>query len=280
MSIPRTTAILAASIIFAAAAANAAPATAAAATAAGLLDVDSVQLPERIVRTAFAFLGVSYAPGGIGAPAGTKGAGFDCSGLVYRTFRDAADLDLPRSVAGLLASGRKALAPLHVGDLLFFDTLEGGAKGTPDHVGLYAGDGKFVHAASEGPHRGVTVSSLDQEYYRERYIDARRLLAWDTPSMEIDVTEATAGQPSREALRAWMPAGGPLRLMVACEREGGRFVVLTAFRDGVEAFRRRLRAGPAAPGTAIIIPGPGEWLVTVDLPGAQELAAVRFSVGE
>jgi sarcosine oxidase gamma subunit len=58
------------------------------------------------------------------------------------------------------------------------------------------------------------------------------------------------------------------------------FVVLTAFRDGVEAFRRRLRAGPQAPGTAILVPGPGEWLVTVDLPGDQELAAVRFTVGE
>jgi hypothetical protein len=57
-------------------------------------------------------------------------------------------------------------------------------------------------------------------------------------------------------------------------------VVLTAYRDGLEAFRRRLRAGPEAPGTAIIVPGPGEWLVTVDLPGGLELAAVRFTAGE
>jgi hypothetical protein len=279
MRIPRTTAVIAVSMLLAAAA-QAAPETTPPATPDGLLAVETVQLPERIVRTAYGFLGAAYARGGTGGTAGAKGAGFDCSGLVCRTFRDAAGLELPRSVSGLFASGRAAEAPLHVGDLLFFDTLEGGAKGAPDHVGIYAGAGAFVHAASEGPHRGVTVSSLEQEYYRRRYIGARRLLAWNTPTMEIDVTDAAAGRPSRGGLSARMPPGAPLRLLVACNREGGRFVVLTAFRDGVEAFRRRLRAGPQAPGTAIIVPGTGEWLVTVDLPGEQELAAVRFTAGE
>lgn len=282
MSFFRTTAAIAASALLAAAAADATPVTAAVPAAAtdGLIVVDSVQLPERIVRTAFGFLGASYARGGIGAPAGAAGAGFDCSGLVYRTFRDAAGLELPRSVSGLFGSGRKADQPLHVGDLLFFDTLEGGPRGTPDHVGIYAGGGRFVHAASEGLRRCVTVSSLDRDYYHARYIGARRLLAWNTPSMEIDVTEAAVSKPLRGELSARMPPGTPLRLQVACEREGGRFVILTAFRDGVEAFRRRLRAGPSAPGTAILVPGPGDWLVTVDLPGEQELAELRFTAGE
>jgi hypothetical protein len=282
MSFPRTTAAIAVSILLAASAAHAAPAaTPAAGTSAptsdGLLAVETVQLPERIVRTAYGFLGAAYARGGTGTSGSMT---FDCSGLVYRTFHDAAGLELPRSVSGLLASGRAAEAPLHVGDLLFFDTLEGGQKGTPDHVGIYAGAGQFVHAASEGLHRGVTVSSLDQDYYRSRFTGARRLLTWNTPSMKIDVTSAAAGRPNREELNARMPSGAPLRLLVACEREGGRFIVLTAFRDGVEAFRRRLRVGPEAPGTAILVPAPGEWLVTVDLPGEQELAAVRFTVGE
>jgi hypothetical protein len=239
--------------------------------------VETVQLPERIVRTAYGFLGAAYARGGTGTSGSMT---FDCSGLVYRTFHDAAGLELPRSVSGLLASGRAAEAPLHVGDLLFFDTLEGGQKGTPDHVGIYAGAGQFVHAASEGLHRGVTVSSLDQDYYRSRFTGARRLLTWNTPSIKIDVTSAAAGRPNRDELNARMPSGAPLRLLVACEREGGRFIVLTAFRDGVEAYRRRLRVGPEAPGTAILVPAPGEWLVTVDLPGELELAAVRFTVGE
>jgi hypothetical protein len=282
MTNPRWTAVIAASTLLAAAAAAASPATTAvpAEDTGGLMAVDSVRLPERIVRTAYGFLGTSYVRGGTGAPAGAAGAGFDCSGLVYRTFRDAAGMELPRSVSGLFATGRKADSPLHVGDLLFFDTLEGGPKGTPDHVGIYAGGRTFVHAASEGPRRCVTVSSLDQDYYRVRYIGSRRLLAWNTPSMEIDVTEASAGRPLHEALSARMPSGAPLRLQVACEREGGRLVMLTAFHDGVEAFRRRLRAGPSAPGTAILVPGPGEWLVTVDLPGAQELAVLRFTVDE
>jgi hypothetical protein len=270
-------------MLLAATAAYAAPGTASpAAVAAGrLLEVDTVQLPERIVRTAYGFLGAAYTRGGTGgAGSGAGGIVFDCSGLVYRTFLDAAAIELPRSVSGLLASGRAAEGPLHVGDLLFFDTLEGGPKGTPDHVGIYAGAGSFVHAASEGVHRGVTVASLGQEYYRSRFTGARRLLAWNTPSMEIDVTEATAQQPNRGELSARMPSGTPVRLQVACEREGGRFVVLTAFHDGREAFRRRLRAGPEAPGTVIIVPGPGEWLITVDLPGDQKLAEVRFTVDE
>jgi cell wall-associated NlpC family hydrolase len=284
MKAPRTTAAIVVSILLAAAAASAAPPAAAAAAAStpdsdGLLAVETVQLPERIVRTAYGFLGAAYASGGTGVADTTGSIAFDCSGLVYRTFRDAAGLQLPRSVAGLLASGRAAAEPLHVGDLLFFDTV-GGGNGTPDHVGIYAGDGRFVHAASEGAHRGVTVSALDQAYYRSRFTGARRLLAWNTPSMEIDVTQAAAGRPTRGALDARMPPGAPLRLLVTCDREGGRFVVLTAFRDGLEAFRRRLRTGPKAPGTAILVPGPGEWLVTVELPGEQELAAVRFTVGE
>jgi hypothetical protein len=281
MRIPRTTAAIAASILLAATSAPAAPGTASGASPAnGLIAVETVQLPERIVRTTYGFLGAAYARGGTGGSGSTGGRTFDCSGLVYRTFHDAAGLELPRSVSGLLAAGRAAEAPLHVGDLLFFDTLEGGEKGTPDHVGIYAGAGSFVHAASDGPHRGVTVSSLDQDYYRSRFTGARRLLVWNTPSMEIDVTEAAAGRPNREELDARMPSGAPLRLLVTCNREGGRFVTLTAFHDGVEAFRKRLRAGPEAPGTTIIVPGTGEWLVAVDLPGGQELAAVRFTAGE
>jgi cell wall-associated NlpC family hydrolase len=219
MIFPRATAAIAVSILLAATAAHAAPAA-----CEGLLAVETVQLPERIVRTAYGFLGAAYARGGTGGTGSAGGPVFDCSGLVYRTFRDAAAMELPRSVSGLLDAGRAAEAPLHVGDLLFFDTIEGGPKGTPDHVGIYAGAGAFVHAASEGPHRGVTVSSIDQAYYRSRFIGARRLLAWNTPRMEIDVTEATARQPSRDELSARMPSGSPLCLQVACEREGGRFV--------------------------------------------------------
>jgi len=274
----RTSAAIAVSILLAAIAAPTALGAAPPAVSGGLIAVDTVQLPERIVRTAYGFLGAAYASGGTGGAA--KERGFDCSGLVYRTFRDAAGLELPRSVSGLRASGRAAEAPLHVGDLLFFDTIGGGPNGTADHVGIYAGAGAFVHAASEGPHRGVIISSLDQDYYRSRLIGARRLLAWNTPSMEIDVTDAAVGRPNRRELSARMPSGSPLRLLVTCDRVGGRFVALTAFRDGVEAFQRRLRAGPAAPGTAILVPGPGEWLVTVELPGEQELAAVRFTAGE
>ncbi len=243
---------------------------------AGLLPVETVRLPETIILTAYGFLGRPYLSAGIG----DAGSGFDCSGLVYRTFRDAAGLDLPRGVAGQYAAGRAVDTPLHVGDLLFFDTVEGGRKGTPDHVGIYAGAGSFVHAASEGPHRGVTVSSLGQEYYRTRLIGVRRLLAWTAPSMAVDVTEATPAMPGSDEIGILLPPGAPLRLQVTCEREGGRFVILTAFRDGREAFQRRLRTYPGNPGVAVLQPGDGEWQVNVALAGGQVLAMIRFRVGE
>jgi hypothetical protein len=243
---------------------------------AGLLAVETVRLPEKILRTAYAFLGRPY----VSAGAGDGVAGFDCSGLVYRTFHDAAGLELPRGVAGQYAAGRPVDTPLHVGDLLFFDTVEGGRKGTPDHVGIYAGAGSFVHAASEGSHRGVTVSSLGQEYYRTRFIGARRLLAWNAPSMAIDVTEATPARPGADEIGVLLPPGAPLRLTVTCEREGGRFVILTAFRDGQEAFQRRLHAFPGNPAVAVLQPGDGEWQVNVALAGDQVLSSIRFRVGE
>jgi cell wall-associated NlpC family hydrolase len=252
------------------------PASAAASVRDGMIDVATIRLPETLLRTAYGFLGRPY----VSAGSGESGGGFDCSGLVYRVFHDAAGRDLPRGVAGQFAAGRPIDSPLHVGDLLFFDTVQGGPNGTPDHVGIYAGGGLFVHAASEGARRGVTVSSLGQEYYRARYLGARRLLAWNAPALGIDVTDVTPAMPGREEVDVILPPGVPLRLLVACEREGGRFVTLTAHRDGREAFRRRLKAFPGAAGVAVLQPGAGDWLVNVALAGGQVLAAVRFTVGD
>jgi cell wall-associated NlpC family hydrolase len=118
-----------------------------------------------LLQRALALLGTPYRWGGT-SPDG----GFDCSGLVGYVFRTALGIDLPRvsreqARTGELVADRAALA---AGDLVFF-----GRKGRVDHVGIYVGEGKFVHAPSRG--KDVTVSSLDTGYWSGKFMSARRI---------------------------------------------------------------------------------------------------------
>ena len=117
-----------------------------------------------VLQRAFTLLGTPYRWGGT-SPEG----GFDCSGLVGYVFRTIG-IDLPRvsrSMAneGTAVTDRTALTE---GDLVFF-----GKRGRVDHVGIYIGEGKFVHAPRTG--RDVTVSSMDSGYWSQKYLQARRL---------------------------------------------------------------------------------------------------------
>lgn len=106
----------------------------------------------------------------VGAPyryGGHTPRGFDCSGLVHYSYANAG-LAVPRTTSGLWSS----LAPIEgrqmrVGDLLFFNI-----EGKMSHVGLYLGDGRFVHAPSSG--KVVSVESLDNGYYQKAFIRAGR----------------------------------------------------------------------------------------------------------
>lgn len=113
------------------------------------------------VRIAMALVGRPYQWSGMGD------GGFDCSGLVAHVFA-ALGRSLPHSSfaqyeVGTIVS-RLALAP---GDLVFFHTYSPGAS----HVGIYVGEDRFVHASYS---RGVVISSLQDAYFRERFIGGRR----------------------------------------------------------------------------------------------------------
>lgn len=96
-------------------------------------------------------------------------AGFDCSGLVQFSFQQAG-IVLPRTTAAQLrASSPVRGSSLRRGDLLFFDQ-EGKKK---SHVGIYLGEGKFVHAPSSG--KRVRTDSLDSPYWRKHLSEVRRL---------------------------------------------------------------------------------------------------------
>jgi cell wall-associated NlpC family hydrolase len=95
--------------------------------------------------------------------------GFDCSGLVRYSYR-AAGMDLPHGTGPLSKISRPvSIRNLQKGDLLFFDQL--GKKYS--HVGIYAGDSKFVHAPSSG--KKVRMDSLQDGYWKKHFLEARRL---------------------------------------------------------------------------------------------------------
>ena len=119
-----------------------------------------------VLMRAISLVGTPYRYGG-----NTPESGFDCSGLVNYVYRDMLDMRLPRTTRDLIAmqGPRIASGELAGGDLVFF-----GSGGTVTHVGIYVGEGRFVHAPTTGG--TVRLDRLDGHYWRDHYSGSRRLL--------------------------------------------------------------------------------------------------------
>jgi hypothetical protein len=125
---------------------------------------ERVELQGRLVETALTFIGVPYRWGGT-----SKQNGFDCSGLVMTVYR-LHGMELPRSSADqFLVGDPVAIETLEKGDLVFFSI---GKSKRIDHVGIYRGDGKFIHAPGKG--RRISEAALYDMYFKTRYKGARR----------------------------------------------------------------------------------------------------------
>lgn len=109
----------------------------------------------------------------IGIPyryAGMSRKGLDCSGFVCLVYKDLSKAQLPHSSRKMSRLGQEV--SLHLaqsGDLVFF---KGGIFRSIDHVGIFLGDSRFVHASV---HKGVTYSSLEESYYKKRFAEIRRI---------------------------------------------------------------------------------------------------------
>jgi murein DD-endopeptidase len=118
---------------------------------------------ERAASSALRMVGKPYRYGGSGP------AGFDCSGLVQYSYKQAG-VTLPRATDEQLRASQPLRGQhLRRGDLLFFDQ-EGKKK---SHVGIYLGDGRFVHAPSSG--KAVRTDRLDSAYWKKHLSEARRI---------------------------------------------------------------------------------------------------------
>ena len=116
--------------------------------------------------------GAAIAQSMAGSPYRYGGAtprGFDCSGLVYYAYRKAG-LSVPRTTRDQYKrSERVALTDIHRGDLLFFKLSSRGIS----HVGIYTGNGRFIHAPSSG--KRVSYARLDDPYWKKRLLAAGRI---------------------------------------------------------------------------------------------------------
>lgn len=136
-----------------------------------------------MIVSAMNFLGVPYRRGG------NSDDGFDCSGFTRHVFESTLGFVLPRRVdeqahaPGLVTVKRDELAP---GDLVFFNTL----RRTFSHVGIYIGDGKFIHSPRSGAR--VRVEDMRQRYWTKRFTGARRA----EPLQSAAATGATAPVPA------------------------------------------------------------------------------------
>jgi len=124
----------------------------------------SEERAEALLQTLL-MLGVDYRYGGK-----SPETGFDCSGLVAHVFREAYGIELPHNARAQSEMGvRVSLAELRAGDLVFYNTL----NRPYSHVGIYLGDGRFVHAPKTGAQ--VRVEPISGRYWMQRFDGARRI---------------------------------------------------------------------------------------------------------
>jgi cell wall-associated NlpC family hydrolase len=130
----------------------------------GDLSSDNGTPKEKMLMEIIKYINTPYKYGGSSAE------GIDCSAFTQAVFSKSLAIKLDRTARGQYHEGQDVddVNDLQFGDLVFFDTSR---REKPGHVGIYIGDHLFVHAARSG----VTVSSLDMDYYAKRFMGGRRI---------------------------------------------------------------------------------------------------------
>ncbi|WP_044874778.1 C40 family peptidase [Pseudomonas sp. LFM046] len=145
---------------------------------ANLTDDEPYQMPslaDGLLERGFQLMGTPYRFGGRSLK-----TGFDCSGFVGYLFKEEAGIQLPRSTREMINLDAPVIArdDLKPGDIVFFNNR---GRGRVSHAGIYIGDDQFIHSSSSRS-GGVRVDSLDDRYWKASYMEAKRVLAMNTPT--------------------------------------------------------------------------------------------------
>lgn len=131
-------------------------------------NIDHTQGSQELMLHSMGLIGTPYKWGG-----STTSTGFDCSGMIQFVYKNALGVSLPRTARDMAAASRKIPdGRLKAGDLVFFNT--GGAN-KYSHVGLYIGNGEFIHAPSSG--KTIKTEKLSSPFYAKNYLGAHTFFA-------------------------------------------------------------------------------------------------------
>ena len=126
-------------------------------------NIHHTQGSQELMLHSMGLIGTPYKWGG-----STTSTGFDCSGMIQFVYKNALGVSLPRTARDMAAASRKIPdSRLKAGDLVFFNT--GGAN-KYSHVGLYIGNGEFIHAPSSG--KTIKTEKLSSPFYAKNYLGA------------------------------------------------------------------------------------------------------------
>lgn len=126
-------------------------------------NIDRTQGSQELMLHSLGLIGTPYKWGG-----SHTSTGFDCSGMIQFVYKNALGVNLPRTARDMAAASRKIPdSRLKAGDLVFFNT--GGAH-RYSHVGLYIGNGEFIHAPSSG--KTIKTEKLSTPFYAKSYLGA------------------------------------------------------------------------------------------------------------
>ncbi len=131
--------------------------------------VNNTSKTRQLTSYARSFIGTPYKYGGY-----SPKTGFDCSGFVDYVFRHAAHISLPHNAQKISRYGLPVKSlQLRAGDMVFYDT----DRHAFSHVGIYMGNGRFIHAPSSGGR--VRMENMREAYWKEHYSGARRITLRD-----------------------------------------------------------------------------------------------------
>lgn len=124
---------------------------------------------DEVLLRAIGLVGTPYVWGG-----NTPSSGFDCSGLIGFVYQEVAGIRLPRTTQQMLHMPGQQVSrnQLQSGDIIFFATA---GRGRVSHAGIYVGEGRFVHAPSNGG--TVRLDSVNAAYWNKAYLQAKRVLS-------------------------------------------------------------------------------------------------------